>query len=180
MMKRYTGTLLAIALITLVLSAACSKAANSNNANSGGANTNASTNTNTKSTTTSSQTSLDLSSPTSAFKAFYDAAKNKNADALRKSLSKGSIAFLEAGAKAQNKTIEEVVAASSPPASQPETRNEKITGDTATLEVKDADTGNWETLNFVRENGEWKVALDKGTGNDNSDSDKPSSEKSDK
>ncbi len=43
----------------------------------------------------------------------------------------------------------------------PETRNEKITGDTATLEVKNDKTGKWDTLPFVKENGEWKIALDK-------------------
>jgi hypothetical protein len=43
----------------------------------------------------------------------------------------------------------------------PETRNEKITGDTATLEVKNEKTSKWDTLPFVKENGEWKIALDK-------------------
>ena len=43
----------------------------------------------------------------------------------------------------------------------PETRNEKIDGETATLEVKNEKTDKWDTLPFVKENSEWKIALDK-------------------
>jgi hypothetical protein len=35
-------------------------------------------------------------------------------------------------------------------------RNEKIDGDKATLEFEDA-AGIWETMPFVREDGEWKI-----------------------
>ena len=37
-----------------------------------------------------------------------------------------------------------------------EYRNEKIDGDTATLEYKNP-FGSWETIPFVREDGEWKI-----------------------
>ena len=43
----------------------------------------------------------------------------------------------------------------------PETRNEKITGDTATLEIKNEKTGKWDSLPFVKEDSEWKIAFDK-------------------
>jgi hypothetical protein len=43
----------------------------------------------------------------------------------------------------------------------PETRNEKIEGDTATLEVKNAATNDWDKTPFVKEDGKWKLALDK-------------------
>jgi hypothetical protein len=74
-------------------------------------------------------------------------------------------------------------------------RNEKIEGDTATLEVKNEKTTEWETLYFVKETDEWKIALDKSLEemfkkslgdwkmpdfdklNQNTDSDKPSNEK---
>ena len=42
-----------------------------------------------------------------------------------------------------------------------EMRNEKITGETATLEVKNQTTGAWDTIPFVREEGKWKIAFDK-------------------
>ena len=42
----------------------------------------------------------------------------------------------------------------------PETRNEKIDGDKATLEFKDTGgDSNWTTAHFVKEDGEWKVAF---------------------
>ena len=40
-------------------------------------------------------------------------------------------------------------------------RNEKIEGDTATIELKNATTNNWQTVPFVKEDGNWKLALDK-------------------
>jgi hypothetical protein len=48
----------------------------------------------------------------------------------------------------------------------PATRNEKITGDVAILEVKNEKTGAWDALPFAKEDGQWKLAIDtyfKGT-----------------
>ena len=106
------------------------------------------------------------SSPTSAFKAFYEAQKNKDAAALKKTLSKGSLDLLEKGAKEKKKTLDETLkegfddpAFKAP--TMPETRNEKIDGNSATLEIQDADSKKWETMYFAKEDGEWKLALDK-------------------
>ena len=41
----------------------------------------------------------------------------------------------------------------------PETRNEKIDGDSATLELHNEDTKKWDKMYFVKEDGTWK-ALD--------------------
>ncbi len=43
----------------------------------------------------------------------------------------------------------------------PPTRNEKIDGDSATLEVQDEKSKDWEKLYFVKEDDEWKFAIDK-------------------
>ena len=43
----------------------------------------------------------------------------------------------------------------------PETRNEKIDGNTATLEIQNDQTKKWDAMYFVKEDGDWKVALDK-------------------
>ncbi len=109
---------------------------------------------------------LGSSSPTSTFKAFYEAQKKKDAAGIKKTLSKGSLAMLEKAAKEQNKTLDESLkegfdepAFKAP--NTPETRNEKIDGDTATLEVQDEQTKKWDKLYFVKEDGDWKVALDK-------------------
>ncbi len=43
----------------------------------------------------------------------------------------------------------------------PETRNEKINGNEATIEVIAPKTGQWTELPFVKEEGRWKLAYDK-------------------
>ena len=102
------------------------------------------------------------SSPTATAKAFYDAAKSRDAQAIKNTMSKGSLEMMEKFAKMQNKSLDDALKepSSSPPPGTFESRNEKITGDTATLEVKD-EKGNWESIPFVKEDGSWKIALDK-------------------
>jgi hypothetical protein len=109
---------------------------------------------------------LGSSSPTATFKAFYDAQKNKDVPGMKKTLSKGSLAMIEKGAKEQKKTLDDALKEgfddpTSKAAKMPETRNEKIDGHSATLEVQDDTTKKWETMYFAKEDGEWKVALDK-------------------
>jgi len=106
------------------------------------------------------------SSPTSTFKAFFEAQKNKDVPGIKKTLSKGSLAMLEKGAKEQKKTLDESLKEgfddpTFKAPTMPETRNEKIDGNNGTLEVQDAQSKKWETMYFVKEDGDWKVALDK-------------------
>lgn len=106
------------------------------------------------------------SSPTSTFKAFFEAQKKKDVAAIKKTLSKGSLDMMEKAAKEQKKTVDEALAEGlNSPASKsdkmPETRNEKIDGNNATLEVQDEDSKKWETMYFVKEGSDWKIALDK-------------------
>ena len=101
------------------------------------------------------------SSPTATAKAFYDAAKAKDPAAIKSTMSKGSLEMMEKFAKMQNKSLDDALkdpSGSPPPAF--EARNEKITGDNATVEVKD-EKGNWDTIPLVKEDGQWKIALDK-------------------
>jgi len=106
------------------------------------------------------------SSPTSTYKAFFDAQKKKDVAAIKKSLSKGSLDMMEKAAREQKKTVDEALkeGLESPAAKAekaPPTRNEKIDGNNATLEVQDEESKKWETMYFVKENGAWKIALDK-------------------
>ncbi|HSV33869.1 MAG TPA: hypothetical protein VLH87_07065 [Pyrinomonadaceae bacterium] len=106
------------------------------------------------------------SSPTATFKAFYEAQKNKDVPAIKKTLSKNSLDMLEKAAKEQNKSVDDSLKEgfdnpTFKAANIPETRNEKIEGANATLEVLDADTKKWEKLYFVKEDNDWKLALDK-------------------
>ena len=107
---------------------------------------------------------LNRSTPTATFKAFYEASKKKDVPAMKKSLSKGTLDMFDKLAKEQNKTTDDMlkdVDKDDKSEKMPETRNEKINGDTATLEVKNEKTDKWDPLPFVKENGEWKIALDK-------------------
>jgi len=108
---------------------------------------------------------LNRSTPTATFKAFYEASNKKDAAGMKKTLSKGTLDMFEKMAKAQNKTTDEMLKSidhdNKTPEKIPETRNEKINGDSASLEVKNDKTDKWDTLPFVKEDGEWKIALDK-------------------
>jgi hypothetical protein len=101
------------------------------------------------------------SSPTATAKAFYDATKAKDVAGMKNSLSKGSLAMMESFAKMDKKSLDDFLKEpqSTPPGNF-EARNEVITGDTATLELKD-EKGKWDKIPFVKENGQWKIALDK-------------------
>jgi hypothetical protein len=104
------------------------------------------------------------SSPTATFKSFFDASKKKDVPAMKKALSKGTLDMFDKIAKEQNKTTDDLlkdIDKEDKSEKLPETRNEKINGDTATLEVKNEKTGKWDTLPFAKENGDWKIALDK-------------------
>ena len=112
-------------------------------------------------------TSCNLgSSPTKTFKNFFEAQKKKDIPALKKTLSKSSLEMMEKAAQTQKKSLDEAITEGfkSPAGNTdklPETRNEKIDGNNATLEINDEDTKKWETLYFVKEDGDWKIALDK-------------------
>ena len=105
---------------------------------------------------------LSHSTPTATLKPFYEASKKKDAAGMKKTLSKGSLEMFEKQAKEQQKSFDDLLKSDQDtPEKMPETRNEKINGDTATLEVKNDKSGNWDTLPFVKEDGEWKIAFDK-------------------
>ena len=109
---------------------------------------------------------LTSSSPTSTLKAFVEAQKKKDVAAMKQTLSKPSLAMLEKAAKAKEKDLDDFIAEGlktpgSKSEKMPETRNEKIDGDNGSLEIKDDGMKNWETMYFVKEEREWKIALDK-------------------
>jgi hypothetical protein len=145
------------ALCALAL-AACNKGAtNTNNTNST-SNTNAA-NTNTTATTTA--TTGNYSTPTAAFKTLYEAAKANDIEGMKRSMSKKTLELIEKGAAKEKKTLEEAFSEMNKkaPSSTPPTRNEKIDGDKATLEAKNEEKDKWETVPFVKEGGQWKMAF---------------------
>ncbi len=102
-------------------------------------------------------------SPTEVLKTLNEASKTKDVAAIKNSVSKGTFDLMEESAKAQNTTVDELLKKDNgaPFKDLPEMRNEKIDGDTATIELKNATSNDWETVPFVKEGGVWKLALDK-------------------
>lgn len=101
------------------------------------------------------------SSPTATAKAFYDATKAKDVQGIKNALSKKSLAMMEAFAQMGGKSLDESLKDTDPTKMSPtfEAQNEKITGDTATLDLKD-ENGKWQSVPFVKEDGQWKIAMD--------------------
>lgn len=155
-MKNSTRMLLVIALAAVVLSAACSKNANTGNSTTGTNTTNSST-TN-KTTSTGGDTASG--SPTASLRAYYQAAMNKDIPTAKKYLSAGTMRVMEEGAKQMGKSVDEAFEeGAKTTTTMPEFTNEKITGDTATVDIKAQ--GATVTMPLVKEDGIWKLAMDK-------------------
>lgn len=103
-----------------------------------------------------------VASPTDTLKIYIEASKKKDVETLRKSLSRGSLELAEKSAKMQNTTVDELFKRDNMAALDeiPEIRNERIEGDTASVEVKDFTSG-YDTIPFVKEDGAWKISFDK-------------------
>lgn len=101
--------------------------------------------------------------PTDTLKTFVEASQTKDIETIKKTLSKGTLDIIGKTAAAQGTTVDELLKkeGGSPVKEMPETRNEKIEGDTATVEVKNIVSGEFDTTPFVKEDGTWKIALDK-------------------
>ena len=104
--------------------------------------------------------------PSATFKAYFDAQQKKDIAGMKQALSKTSLVMMEKSAKQQQLTLDKMIQTQldNPSAKIdkfPETRNEKISGDTATIELKNDDANRWDTMYFVKEDGGWKIALDR-------------------
>ena len=78
---------------------------------------------------------------------------------MRDLLSKDSLKMATDEAKEQNVSPDEIVQKENlfnGDQKVVEFRNEQITGDTATLEMKDSN-GIWNSVHFVKEDGIWKI-----------------------
>ncbi|HEX8844545.1 MAG TPA: hypothetical protein VF791_07865 [Pyrinomonadaceae bacterium] len=172
-MKVRFVAVVAVLIAAILLNAACNKGTSNNNTTTAtNATTNAATgaspaaaaNTAQPTPTATPITSASGSSPTEVFKAYYEANKTKNVAAFKRTFSKVMLDKMEERARQRNMTLDDLLAKALESASQqvpatlPEVRNEKIEGDTATLEFKDDKGDKWVTIHFVKEDGEWKFS----------------------
>ncbi len=91
--------------------------------------------------------------------AYYAALKTKNDAALKKIYSQETLKSVEADMKSEKKTsLVEFITELEPVPDRPfEVRNEQIQGDTGVAEIRGGSYPNGIKINFVRENGEWKM-----------------------
>jgi hypothetical protein len=112
-----------------------------------------------------STSSNDPNSPSGVTRRFVESARQKDAKTFKSLLSKKSVASVEKDAKEVGISTDQMLAKTLEqnlfPAgsSALETRNEQISGDTATVEFKGGD-GKWLQNDLVREDGNWKVTLE--------------------
>jgi len=102
-------------------------------------------------------------SPTEVYKAAYMARKNCDVPTLKKLMSKDILKFLADMGKTDKKELDEELKeiCAQPQAPSQQVRNEKIEGDHASLEYMNEE-GHWETMDFVKEDGVWKMSVGKG------------------
>ncbi len=112
---------------------------------------------------TPSSTVISLATPTDTYKTGYDARKNKDVATLKRVMSKDALAFLADMGSVEKKTLDDLLKelTEKPQAPTAEVRNEKITGDRATLEYLN-EKGEWSTMDFTKDGNEWKIDLPKG------------------
>lgn len=107
------------------------------------------------------------SSPSATHKTYVEAMASNDVPAIKKVMSKAALVMLEKRAQTQSKTLDDLLkewkVGPDDAKWMAEERNVKITGDTATIEVRGSKGGtdDWSTLPFVKEDGEWKIALDR-------------------
>lgn len=101
--------------------------------------------------------------PTLAYQELYKAVKGGKTDEIRKRLSKATIQFAEGAAARQKVPIESVLKngflSANLNASMPATRDERIKGNFAAVEIWSDKNKNWENAPFVKEDGSWKLAV---------------------
>ncbi len=101
--------------------------------------------------------------PTDTIRALNDAVVKKDSTKIKSLISRASLKMIEDSAKQQGTTVDAILTAEdgAPMPVEREMINQKIDGDSATVEVKNTVLGNYDKMFLVKENGNWRVALDK-------------------
>jgi hypothetical protein len=106
--------------------------------------------------------------PSDTLKTYIDAYDRKDIATMKQTYSKGTIKMYEDVAQKQQTSVDEIIKQQIEVAStnggltsKVQTVGEKIEGDTAIVEVKSEGTEENEKIPLVKEDGVWKLALDK-------------------
>ncbi|MBA2493344.1 MAG: nuclear transport factor 2 family protein [Acidobacteria bacterium] len=112
-------------------------------------------------------TTQQTASPTETLKTYIEASDRKDIATIKQTFSKGTIKMYEDAAQKGQISVDEVIkgqlelTSDNKFSSNIESGEEKIEGDAASIEVKNKITGYSEVIPFVKEEGVWKIALDK-------------------
>src|SRR5689334_21375336 len=102
-------------------------------------------------------------SPTGAYKRLFDAVKSKNTDAIRAVMTKKSLDMANMMAAQWKRPVETVLEngleESTLSPNLPQMRDERVKGDMGAVEVYNAKRQSWEDVQFMREDGAWKLAV---------------------
>ena len=103
-----------------------------------------------------------LATPTEAYKTAYELRKKKDVAGLKSIMSDDIKEFLTMMGEADKKSLDDVVKemCDKPQADKAESRNEKIKGDTATVEYL-TEKGDWKTMDFEKVDGKWLLTFPK-------------------
>lgn len=158
--------LAAAIFITIGGAVSCSKSTPASNTNTGSTTTNTSNTAvvnNNTATPPDKPSTGSLATPAEAYKTAYAARKKGDIEMLKKVFSKDVLEFFEMMGKDEKKTLDDQLKelVKEPQASSDEVRNEKITGDTATIEYKTDET-TWKTMDFIKEGNDWKMTIPRG------------------
>lgn len=157
-------TFLTIALTTLLAACGGSESPNTNVANNATANSNAAApaaNVERLEPTPApvAQTTNDAPTLAPVVHAYYGALKKKDAAAVRQVMSQGFIQSAEGDMKeaGQKDLITYLTEFDKLPADKMEVRNEQISGNRGTAELKGGSYATWAKIVFVDEGGTWKI-----------------------
>jgi len=106
---------------------------------------------------------IQSGSPMEAYQNLYKAVKSKNTDMIKANMTKATQGFVSGAAKQNAKPESEVYAngltATTMSDKLPEMRDERIKDNFANVEVWNSRDKKWEDLPFVKEDGQWKLAI---------------------
>ena len=156
-------TFLIIAFAALLAACGGSEGPNINMANNSTVNTNGSSPANSGKLEPTpapvAQTANDAPTLAPVVHAYYGALKKKDGGAVRQVMSQGFIQSAEGDMKesGQKDLITYLTEFDKLPADKMEVRNEQISGNRGTAEVKGGSYSTWAKLVFVNEGGSWKI-----------------------
>jgi hypothetical protein len=158
-MKLSKLTLTAICAFSALAFSACGGASTETTKTSQPSNSTATTQTKTE----TKKAMVKQSTPSEAGESFFSAVKSKDVAAFKQLMSKDSMEILNAAAEEKKMSLDDLLSKqffpNTPMPDKCEQRGEKITGEKATTEMKDAQ-GEWSPMTFVKESGAWKVSLE--------------------